>query len=86
MPLTMPQLGGKSGGPGIALDADSLSKKRKFPKSKLTSEIRRSASTPQIRGFAQSESALSAADKRRNKLGYQRTSIACGAYLRNWSP
>jgi hypothetical protein len=78
MPLSIAQQFNKSGGPGVGPDADALSKKRKFPKSKLTSEIRRSASTPQIRGLAQVESALSAADKRRNKLGYQRTSIACG--------
>ncbi|KAI9822940.1 MAG: hypothetical protein M1832_002965 [Thelocarpon impressellum] len=42
--------------------------------------IKRSASTPNVRGQAAAEAAaLSlAADKRRNKLGYHRTSVACG--------
>ncbi|KAI9670906.1 MAG: hypothetical protein M1817_003791 [Caeruleum heppii] len=44
------------------------------------SSMKRSASTPNVRGQAAADAAaLSyAADKRRNKLGYHRTSVACG--------
>lgn len=37
--------------------------------------LKRSASTPNVRG---GETGMSVADKRRNKLGYHRTSVACG--------
>lgn len=40
-------------------------------------QMRRSLSTPNVRKQAQAESLLSA-EKRRNKLGYHRTSVACG--------
>jgi hypothetical protein len=60
-----------------------LTKKRRVSKGRLPTEIRRSASTPQIRSIATSEGAQISptADKRRNKLGYHRTSVACGEYL-----
>ena len=45
--------------------------------------IRRSASTPNIRKAAQRDSAMSLADKRRSKLGYHRTSVACGRFYTN---
>ncbi|KAF2404587.1 hypothetical protein EJ06DRAFT_211078 [Trichodelitschia bisporula] len=60
---------------------DSTIKKRRPSKVQITSEVRRSASTPQIRGLAEKDSGMgspTAADKRRNKLGYHRTSVACG--------
>jgi len=45
-------------------------------------EIVRSTSTPNVRGQAAADAALAAsAEKRRNKLGYHRTSVACG-----WCP
>lgn len=55
------------------------SKKRGPPKGKAP-EIRRSVSTPHMRNLALANSGeLSpTADKRRNKLGYHRTSVACG--------
>jgi hypothetical protein len=57
-------------------------KKRRAMKGKVSAEIRRSASTPHIRALAHSDSsALSPTDKRRNKLGYHRTSVACGTSL-----
>ncbi|TVY55191.1 hypothetical protein LCER1_G003900 [Lachnellula cervina] len=45
-----------------------------------SSKIKRSMSTPNVRGQATAEAAALAlsADKRRNKLGYHRTSVACG--------
>ncbi|KAI9711593.1 MAG: hypothetical protein M1820_002158 [Bogoriella megaspora] len=56
--------------------------KRRPSKAKTPAAIKRSTSTPHMRSLAQSDSgALSptAADKRaRHKLGYQRTSVACG--------
>lgn len=41
-------------------------------------KMRRSASTPNVRGQAASDAAALSAEKRRNKLGYHRTSVACG--------
>lgn len=41
--------------------------------------IKRSASSPNVRAMASNEATTtSMADKRRNKLGYHRTSVACG--------
>lgn len=55
-------------------------KKRKASRGKMPSDLKRSESTPHIRGLAMSETnAISPPiDKRRNKLGYHRTSVACG--------
>jgi len=56
------------------------SKKRRASKDKSTAVIRRSSSTPHMRNLALgTASELSpTGDKRRNKLGYHRTSVACG--------
>ncbi|KAF2425838.1 hypothetical protein EJ08DRAFT_385217 [Tothia fuscella] len=63
---------------GIA-EPESGLKKRKGLKGKIPADLRRSASTPHIRGLALTDaSALSPTDKKRNKLGYHRTSVACG--------
>lgn len=45
-----------------------------------SAKIKRSMSTPNVRGQASADAAALAlsADKRRNKLGYHRTSVACG--------
>ncbi len=58
----------------------SIAKRRRLSKVKALPEIRRSLSTPHMRSLALGESgALSpTSDKRRNKLGYHRTSVACG--------
>jgi len=44
------------------------------------SKLKRSMSTPNVRGQVSSDSAALSfsADKKRNKLGYHRTSVACG--------
>lgn len=57
-----------------------LLKKRRISKDKTSSIIRRSSSTPHMRNLALgTTSELSpTGDKRRNKLGYHRTSVACG--------
>ncbi|KAH7090294.1 hypothetical protein FB567DRAFT_589694 [Paraphoma chrysanthemicola] len=56
------------------------SKKRRPSKSKVPTELRRSTSTPHMRNLALGNSGeLSpTSNKPRNKLGYHRTSVACG--------
>lgn len=58
----------------------SLQRRRRSSKPTMAAIVKRSASTPNVRGLAVADgAALSyAADKRRNKLGYHRTSVACG--------
>jgi hypothetical protein len=48
-----------------------------------SAKIKRSMSTPNVRGQATADAAALAlsAEKRRNKLGYHRTSVACGEQL-----
>jgi len=62
------------------VERDSALKKRKASKGKIPADLRRSASTPHIRGLASGDSGVLSptTDKRRNKLGYHRTSVACG--------
>lgn len=57
-------------------------KKRRSSKSKVPSDLRRSSSTPHMRHLALGNSGeLSpTSNKPRNKLGYHRTSVACGMY------
>jgi hypothetical protein len=57
-------------------------KKRRSSKAKVGPELRRSSSTPHMRNLALANSGeLSpTGDKRRNKLGYHRTSVACGMW------
>lgn len=67
--------------PPPVASASSSGKKRKPSRPKFPTELRRPASTPQIRGVAQPEQSPLASpnsEKRRNKLGYHRTSVACG--------
>lgn len=68
-------------GPDSAAQAhQQASKKRRSSKNKLPGELRRSTSTPHMRNLALSNSGdLSPTNnKARNKLGYHRTSVACG--------
>ncbi|CAI6261138.1 unnamed protein product [Periconia digitata] len=66
----------------LAIDpshSNHSTKKRRPSKDKTTTPIRRSSSTPHMRNLALGNSGdLSPTDKRRNKLGYHRTSVACG--------
>lgn len=67
--------------PASPIKVSSQSKGRIIPATAVGRGIRRSMSTSNVKGQAASESAsagLSSADKRRNKLGYHRTSVACG--------
>ncbi|KAK3169040.1 hypothetical protein OEA41_005488 [Lepraria neglecta] len=45
---------------------------------KNSHSLKRSASTPNVRSLSNSDSGMTLAEKRRNKLGYHRTSVACG--------
>ena len=55
-------------------------RRRRLSKGGTGAGIKRSASTPNIRKITQRDSAMSLADKRRSKLGYHRTSVACGRF------
>jgi hypothetical protein len=57
--------------------------RRKGPTKRASAStvIKRSASSPNVRAMASSEaSSTMMSDKRRNKLGYHRTSVACGQF------
>ena len=57
----------------------NIHRRRRSTKGAMPAIIKRSASTPNVRGLASTDTAgTSLADKRRNKLGYHRTSVACG--------
>lgn len=56
----------------------AAARRRRSSKGAMMSSIKRSASTPNVRGLVAGESSMSLTDKRRNKLGYHRTSVACG--------
>lgn len=60
-------------------------KKRRPSKDKSSAALRRSSSTPHMRNLAIGNGGdLSpTGDKRRNKLGYHRTSVACGEPICN---
>ncbi|KAL8735835.1 MAG: hypothetical protein Q9181_002683 [Wetmoreana brouardii] len=51
----------------------AAARRRRMSKDSMSSTLKRSASTPNVRGLVASESGMSLADKRRNKLGYHRT-------------
>ncbi|KAI9809282.1 MAG: hypothetical protein M1825_002573 [Sarcosagium campestre] len=58
-----------------------IHRRRRSTKNSMPAIVKRSASTPNVRAQALADAAsmsMSAADKRRNKLGYHRTSVACG--------
>lgn len=47
---------------------------------KHSASFKRSASTPNVRGLPIGDEGMTLAEKRRNKLGYHRTSVACGMF------
>jgi hypothetical protein len=56
-------------------------RRRRSSKGSITStKLKRSVSTPNVRGLGIADAGMSLADKRRNKLGYHRTSVACGIW------
>ena len=63
--------------------ASSVSHKRNLSRDDSSTALKRSASTPDVQSQRGGESpTMSAAEKRRNKLGYHRTSIACSMISR----
>ena len=66
--------------PMMPLSTAAILSQRKRRRS--TTSLKRSASTPNVRGHHShsSDAGMTLAEKRRNKLGYHRTSVACGMY------
>ncbi|KAL1648127.1 hypothetical protein SLS58_002454 [Diplodia intermedia] len=66
--------------------AKTLHDKRRHSRGKIHPQIKRSSSTPHMRALALGESSPISpnSDKRRNKLGYHRTSVACGRSDVSW--
>jgi hypothetical protein len=77
-----PTLDHSSTPPPISTKAISPTLKNRGNSASLKSaKIKRSMSTPNVRGQATADAALAlSAEKRRNKLGYHRTSVACGEH------
>ncbi|KAI4147946.1 MAG: hypothetical protein LQ340_005305 [Diploschistes diacapsis] len=64
--------------PMPSVSSSNPARRRRPSKTASGSTLKRSASSPNVRGpSTQTDVALSLADKRRNKLGYHRTSVAC---------
>ncbi|KAL8654912.1 MAG: hypothetical protein Q9210_001216 [Variospora velana] len=55
-----------------ASTSHAAARRRRSSKGAMMSSIKRSASTPNVRGVVTGESSMSLTDKRRNKLGYHR--------------
>lgn len=73
---SLPSQGILSHPPGALNNSMTAQRRRNNKMAKHTvNALKRSASTPNVRG---GETGMSVADKRRNKLGYHRTSVACG--------
>lgn len=66
--------------PADAMPSSPSIKNREISTGFKSAKIKRSMSTPNVRGQSSADAAALAlsADKRRNKLGYHRTSVACG--------
>lgn len=86
-PFQPPAFDQKTAGPSFSQSnmppltpALSARRRRSSVKSVAPTAIKRSASTPNVRGPVAADSGMSLAEKRRNKLGYQRISIACGRF------
>jgi len=62
--------------PMVPLTTAAILSQRRRKKS--AASLKRSASTPNVRGHHNSDAGMTSAEKRRNKLGYHRTSVACG--------
>lgn len=79
--MTAPNPDEKFAVPQGGIDRDAL-KKRKASKSR-PSDLRRTASTPHLGKIAPGDGGMLSptSDKKRNKLGYHRSSIACSMTL-----
>lgn len=63
----------RGGGAVTAID-----NKRRRTSLKTPGLLKRAVSTPSIRSVASADNNSSSSDKKRNKLGYHRTAVACG--------
>ena len=62
----------------------SLVRRKPSIKSAMPGTMKRAMSSPNVRDLANLDtSAMSSAEKKRNKLGYHRTAVACGKILTN---
>lgn len=68
--------------PAMHLTAAAMLSQRRQRRKSLS--IKRSASTPNVRALANCDASMTLAEKKRNKLGYHRTSVACGMYSLPW--
>ena len=66
------------GMPHSTLPVTTQRRRKSSKGSIISTKLKRSASTPNVRGLGIVDAGMSLADKRRNKLGYHRTSVACG--------
>ena len=67
--------------PDTASNNSNANRKRRPSKGTSAAAIKRSASSPSVRSLStSSDTSGSLAEKRRNKLGYHRTSVACGRF------
>jgi hypothetical protein len=64
--------------PAMHLTTAAMLSQRRKRKNSLS--IKRSQSTPNVRGLTNGDAGMTLAEKKRNKLGYHRTSVACGMY------
>lgn len=75
----LPEEHGQSNSPADVTPLSPSFKNRGTSNSSKSAKIKRSMSTPNVRGQSSADAALAlSAEKRRNKLGYHRTSVACG--------
>lgn len=72
--------------PALAKPASPTNRPNSAPSK--AAKVKRSISTPNVRGQATADAAALAlsAEKKRNKLGYHRTSVACGEYWLGFVP
>lgn len=54
---------------------------RQKPSTKMATNVKKALSSPNVRAVADPENGdISPIDKKRNKLGYHRTAVACGSF------
>jgi hypothetical protein len=73
----LPPVTGQDQNPPISNDYSVRDSPTQSATSK-SGKIKRSSSTPNIGGQMAADALAASAEKRRNKLGYHRTSVACG--------
>ena len=81
MPGAVVEVGDTVGNLRGQLHSPTVIRRKGVGKTGALASMKHSASTPDVRGLGDMEdSNMSMAEKRRNKLGYHRTSIACSMW------